>query len=437
MPYDAQGSPLYDLNQFRPEHHPSVAGPSTSTYSAPAPQNGYDWSLASYPDSWQQPGSLMPAQPTSPAPRPCGCNDCQPQASEALSNPLQPQASGLPAPVSAFHGGGFASFPQSQQPQQQQQQHQLQPASRPVPNIMSEPQRYDPFKLPLPSSILQSQTNGSAPGDSTGSLPTYSSTPATLYQPASTSSSAVPAQLSFDLSSFGFHAPPSLADPGALRRSPYEAKPLGPNIPMSEPPVGSRSISPRRRTRPGDTSSSSSNGSPPRTDGGGDDRVDSPTPFINKLHFLLSNPQYDCIRWGSDGQSLIFAANSPDLVAAFSQVFRHRNINSFVRQLNIYNFKRLSGVELHDALLGTPPTSIPQADWTGFRHEAFYRDTPGRTCELGRIKPTKGKHYSATRRASTGSATSGAAGGVMRQPDMRGKGKVGDGAIGPDRKYST
>lgn len=39
MPYDAQGSPLYDLNQFRPEHHPSVAGPSTSTYSAPAPQN--------------------------------------------------------------------------------------------------------------------------------------------------------------------------------------------------------------------------------------------------------------------------------------------------------------------------------------------------------------------------------------------------------------
>lgn len=300
---------------------------------------------------------LIPDDATaSPAPRPCGCNDCQPQASEALSNPLQPQASGLPAPVSAFHGGGFASFPQSQQPQQQQQQHQLQPASRPVPNIMSEPQRYDPFKLPLPSSILQSQTNGSAPGDSTGSLPTYSSTPATLYQPASTSSSAVPAQLSFDLSSFGFHAPPSLADPGALRRSPYEAKPLGPNIPMSEPPVGSRSISPRRRTRPGDTSSSSSNGSPPRTDGGGDDRVDSPTPFINKvrllalfarrqalirsytrlqLHFLLSNPQYDCIRWGSDGQSLIFAANSPDLVAAFSQVFRHRNINSFVRQLNI------------------------------------------------------------------------------------------------------
>lgn len=54
-----------------------------------------------------------------------------------------------------------------------------------------------------------------------------------------------------------------------------------------------------------------------------------------QLHFLLSSPEYDCIRWTADGRSFVFAASSPELITAFAQVFRHRNTNSFVRQLNI------------------------------------------------------------------------------------------------------
>lgn len=105
--------------------------------------------------------------------------------------------------------------------------------------------------------------------------------------------------------------------------------------------------------------------------------------------------------------------------------------------LSADNFKRLSGIELSDALAGSAPNAT--SEYTGFTHSLFFRDAPGRRCDLGKIKPTKGKHYSAARRSSAGSVGGASAGGANKAHILRGKGKVG-GSVpvdGAERKYSV
>ncbi|KWU46907.1 hypothetical protein RHOSPDRAFT_31729 [Rhodotorula sp. JG-1b] len=229
----------------------------------------------------------------------------------------------------------------------------------------------------------------------------------------------------------------ALASRSRPQLAPIATRPVAQGLPIPQPTGERLAPSPRRRSIPSEPSPLPSETSPTTGESGNEERVESPTPFINKLHFLLSSPEYDCIRWTADGRSFVFAASSPELITAFAQVFRHRNTNSFVRQLNIYNFKRLSGIELSDALAGSAPNAT--SEYTGFTHSLFFRDAPGRRCDLGKIKPTKGKHYSAARRSSAGSVGGASAGGANKAHILRGKGKVG-GSVpvdGAERKYSV
>jgi len=64
-------------------------------------------------------------------------------------------------------------------------------------------------------------------------------------------------------------------------------------------------------------------------------------PFISKLHELVSNSVYaDHIRWGDAGDTIV--VTDPVLFArdVLPRFFKHDNIRSFVRQLNIYGFQR-------------------------------------------------------------------------------------------------
>ncbi|KAI5478215.1 hypothetical protein MNV49_005382 [Pseudohyphozyma bogoriensis] len=137
------------------------------------------------------------------------------------------------------------------------------------------------------------------------------------------------------------------------------------------------------------------------------------TPFISKLSHLLSHPDYaEVIRWNDDGNAFIFAHTSPILLDVFSRFFRHANVHSFVRQLNIYGFIRLSTLSLLTAIDNSPAPSastqssstaynsygLPQppppssstlsaSDYSGFSHPLFWRDGPGNHCDLAKIKP--------------------------------------------------
>ncbi|GAA5827246.1 hypothetical protein JCM11251_001187 [Rhodosporidiobolus azoricus] len=130
------------------------------------------------------------------------------------------------------------------------------------------------------------------------------------------------------------------------------------------------------------------------SDEGDEPRQDVVTPFMSKLHLLLNNPEYnEVIRWNGAGDQFIFARDTQELSEALSKVFRHGNSHSFVRQLNIYDFKRLSSLELHTAVESNPHPCSPlsSADFAGFAHPLFFRDRPGRLCDLTKIKPKMGK----------------------------------------------
>ncbi|KPV78151.1 uncharacterized protein RHOBADRAFT_40695 [Rhodotorula graminis WP1] len=188
---------------------------------------------------------------------------------------------------------------------------------------------------------------------------------------------------------------------------------------VSTVPTTSRSRRPSNQSTGSPRGSEGSGGS----DAGLDERTT--TPFMTKLHFLVNNPELsEWIRWSADGRSFVFAQGSKALSEAFARVFRHGNAHSFVRQLNIYDFKRLSSLELHSAVESVPhPTSrLTSADFSGFSHPLFYRDSPGDVCDLSKLRPKMGK------KSSSKSLASGSVGNRART--LRSDGKVGGGMTG-------
>jgi len=64
-------------------------------------------------------------------------------------------------------------------------------------------------------------------------------------------------------------------------------------------------------------------------------------PFISKLHEIISNASAeDCIRWGPAGDTIVIVDQQKFAKDVLPCYFKHDNIRSFARQLNIYGFKR-------------------------------------------------------------------------------------------------
>ena len=80
------------------------------------------------------------------------------------------------------------------------------------------------------------------------------------------------------------------------------------------------------------------------------------TPFLNKLHEILSKGEAaDSIRWGQGGATIVVTDRVKLARQVLPRYFKHDNIRSFIRQLNIYGFQRCrsqtgAGVEPSDDL---------------------------------------------------------------------------------------
>ncbi|BGP21327.1 heat shock transcription factor [Rhodotorula toruloides] len=160
-----------------------------------------------------------------------------------------------------------------------------------------------------------------------------------------------------------------------------------------------------------------------------DRTVDSPTPFVTKLNHLLNTPEFAAVvRWSSDGQSILFAYDDPRFADALRKVFRHDKHMSFVRQLNIYDFKRLTPLDLHSAVQTSPHPDAPtnSSEYAAFTHPNFFRETNGVGPDLSSIKPKNSKKVLRQALAS-GSST------PTKTHNLRSSGRVG-GGIG-DRKF--
>ncbi|GAA5892290.1 hypothetical protein JCM6882_003631 [Rhodosporidiobolus microsporus] len=161
--------------------------------------------------------------------------------------------------------------------------------------------------------------------------------------------------------------------------------------------------------------------------------AESVTPFISKLYHLLSNPVYsDVIRWSGDGSSVLYVHTSQRLLETLSRFFRHSNLHSFSRQMNIYGFRRLTIGELLSTLEHSPPAAeapLPScasaSEWSGFTHPSFFRAGAGAgACDLSVMKPMGPK----TEQGRQNLAKKMAEGGRKRNRGSRAKsnGKEGD-----------
>lgn len=64
--------------------------------------------------------------------------------------------------------------------------------------------------------------------------------------------------------------------------------------------------------------------------------------FVSKLYQILSETRYKpYIQWGKDGASFIIADTPEFNSIVLAENFKHRNMSSFVRQLNKYGFRKL------------------------------------------------------------------------------------------------
>ncbi|GAA5897266.1 hypothetical protein JCM8208_003774 [Rhodotorula glutinis] len=138
-------------------------------------------------------------------------------------------------------------------------------------------------------------------------------------------------------------------------------------------------------------------GSPTSTD---EDESEVVTPFISKLSYLLQHPEFEpWVRWDSSGQYLLVAHTKPHLLQILERFFRHTVTSSFIRQLNIYGFRRASTAQLLNILDSTSFASVvtlpdgtletfSAADYSAFGNPLFWRSVPGGPpCRLGALKP--------------------------------------------------
>lgn len=105
-------------------------------------------------------------------------------------------------------------------------------------------------------------------------------------------------------------------------------------------------------------------------------RADSVPMFLSKLWNLVHDPSLDhLISWGKDGTS--FVVKNPHLFAqtCLPENFKHRNMPSFIRVLNMYGFKKV--LNPHQGSLKC------DSDELEFAHESFRR---GRQDLLNLIK---------------------------------------------------
>ncbi|SCV68299.1 BQ2448_420 [Microbotryum intermedium] len=112
---------------------------------------------------------------------------------------------------------------------------------------------------------------------------------------------------------------------------------------------------------------------------------DAPKPFILKLYHMLANPGEfsDVISWDPPGTSFVVSHNERFTRDVLPALFGHGNIASFTRQLNVYNFVRLTTSELR-SMLGQQETS----ELSGWRHTLLVR---GDEAGLNKLKPRPSK----------------------------------------------
>ncbi|KAI8139694.1 hypothetical protein BJV82DRAFT_241451 [Fennellomyces sp. T-0311] len=96
--------------------------------------------------------------------------------------------------------------------------------------------------------------------------------------------------------------------------------------------------------------------------------------FVKKLWFIINDSATDSYAcWADNGQKIYVPDAAAFAKSVLPQYFKHNNWQSFVRQLNLYGFRKVcdSEVSANSNLCDQRPTS---EGWQ-FRHDCFRRDS--------------------------------------------------------------
>jgi len=136
------------------------------------------------------------------------------------------------------------------------------------------------------------------------------------------------------------------------------------------------------------------------------------TPFVSKLVYILAHPQQfgGLVSWTADGRAILLAHAKPETLEILAKFFRHSTVASFVRQLNIYAFKRLSTTDLLAALDDSLAQPFNASDFSAFANPAFWRTSADRgACALSTLKPIAKERASRAKKAVGAGAAGGRA----------------------------
>ena len=91
--------------------------------------------------------------------------------------------------------------------------------------------------------------------------------------------------------------------------------------------------------------------------------------FLTKTYEIFTLPEYRyCCDWGADGNSIVVTKIEEFSKQVLPKYFKHSNFQSFVRQLNMYDFHKV----------------VQDPNNGEFTHQNFLRDHPERLCYIKR-----------------------------------------------------
>eukprot|EP00298_Acanthocystis_sp_HF-20_P016724 c21564_g1_i5.p1 GENE.c21564_g1_i5~~c21564_g1_i5.p1 ORF type:complete len:231 (+),score=67.94 c21564_g1_i5:52-744(+) len=107
--------------------------------------------------------------------------------------------------------------------------------------------------------------------------------------------------------------------------------------------------------------------------------------FLNKTYEIVDNPANNhIIAWSDSGVTFIVYDTGAFCSHILPAHFKHNNLASFVRQLNIYGFQKVGNKHMWE-----------------FRHEKFRKNCRHELCEIKRKIPTRKEEWSSNDESSS------------------------------------